>query len=152
MQDAEAALEHRQLDHGEEVDGELFEARGEAAMLLEPAHDAFDDVALPVRAAVELWTRALIRPRRNHRANAALSQVAAHRGKAVALVARQGARPRAPVPEPHAAQRGLDLPRLVRLPGGERRGQRDAAAVDHQVELGAEAATRAAERMIRRFA
>src|SRR5215207_9661535 len=120
MQAAEVALEHGQLDHGEEVDGELFEARGESAVLLEPAHHALDDIAPAVRAAVELGMWTLIRPRRDHGPNAALAQVAAHRGEAVALVARECSRPRAPVPQPHAAQRGRDLPRLVRLARGER--------------------------------
>src|SRR5215207_6707626 len=106
MQEAEAALEHGQLDHGEEVDGELFEARGESAVLLEPAHHALDDIAPAVRAAVELRMRTLIRPRRDHGPNAALAQVAAHRGEAVALVPGQSVRPRASVPQPHATQRG----------------------------------------------
>jgi hypothetical protein len=63
MQYAEAALEHRELDHGEEVHGELLEARAEAAVFLEAADDALDDVPLPIGGPVDVRMRTLIAPR-----------------------------------------------------------------------------------------
>jgi hypothetical protein len=37
MEETETPLHHRELDHGEEVDGEFLEAGGEPAVFFEPA-------------------------------------------------------------------------------------------------------------------
>lgn len=54
MKEPEAALNHGEFDHGEDVDGKLLVLSGEASALLEPADHAFDDVAVAIPAAVEL--------------------------------------------------------------------------------------------------
>src|SRR5688500_15143504 len=85
-EEPEAALEHRELHHGEEVDGELLEAGGEPSALLEPADDALDDAAPAVGRRVEARVRALVGARRDHRADPPPAQVAPHGAIAVALV------------------------------------------------------------------
>jgi hypothetical protein len=155
-EEPEAALEHRELHHGEEVDGELLDAGGEPSALLQPADDALDDAAPAVGRLVEARVRTLVRAGRDHGPDAAPAQVAPDGAIAVALVAREraGAGPRptgAPAREVDPAEQRLDLARLVGLAGGEERDEGDPAAVDQEVELGAEPAARAPERVIGRL-
>src|SRR3954469_25321473 len=156
MQDTEAALDHRELDHRQEVDGELLEARREPPALFEPADQALDDVAPAVRGLIEARVRRLIFARRDHRADPAAPQLLPDAGIAIALIAGEAAwlRARAAAaapgtPQAHGPERGLDEARLVRLPGTHHGGERDAVAVDDQMQLGAEAAARAPQRVIR---
>src|SRR5687768_6165652 len=155
-EEPEAALEHRELHHGEEVDGELLEAGGEPSALLEPADDALDDAAPAVGRRVEARVRALVGARRDHRADPPPAQVAPHGAIAVALVSgeRVGASPRpaaAPPRQVDPAEQRLDLARLMGFAWGEERGEGDPTAIDQEVELGAEPAARAAERVIGRL-
>ena len=102
--------------------------------------------------------RALILAHWDHRSDTAPAQVATHRGVAVAVVAHEppgfgpGAATLTSGPhQAHGAKDRLDELRLVSLPRTHRRGQGDAVAVDRQVQLGAEASTRAPQGMVLRL-
>jgi hypothetical protein len=47
-------LDVRHFNHAAEVAGRLLEPREDAAALLEPADESFDDVSIAVRLAVEV--------------------------------------------------------------------------------------------------
>ena len=132
------------MDEGEVGAGELVEPRGETAMLLEPADQALDDVALLVGAPLhhawsglggELW---------DDRRDAAAPESVAHRSAGIAAVGEQGPRPAAwaalaGAPHGPGRHQGLERRLLVALAGGQDEGDGSAAPLAAQVQLAAEA-------------
>jgi len=147
------------------VQGELFVARGDPTCFLEPTDAVLDDVPLPIGRSVEgrLATRTVCAPGplvlafRDHRADMPATEQRAHTGEAVPLIARQAARaatrpPAGASPNSYGIEHGLHVAALMRLPGAERRAQRQPATVGDEVELRRVSAAAAAQGMIGRLA
>jgi hypothetical protein len=94
----------------------------------------------------------LILPLRNHRSHVASAQPAPQARKAVCLVTRQRVRalPGSPArqPDPDRLEHRLEGLALLPLAAGEVEREREAPAVSHEVDLGAEAPARAAQGVI----
>src|SRR5581483_3582500 len=113
-----------------------------------------DDVPPPIYLPVEVRVARLILAGRDHRLDVPPPRPAAHVGIAVPLVSRRLLRPARPASAarpPRPAHHRLEGLALVALPGGQPDGQDDALAVAGQVNLGAEAAARAAQAVVRRL-
>src|SRR3954452_21169410 len=88
---------------------------------------------------------------RDHRGNASPAQGEPNAAAAVGLITNQLGRPQAPpadAPDRAAADQGAHLPGVVNLTTSHREDNRLAVALAAQVDLGREAATRAAQRLI----
>ena len=137
---------------GDIIDGQLVEAERQRPAPFEPAHCALDDVAPPVSGLVEVLVAGLVVARRDHWVDVPPLQPAAHAGIAVPLIPSPVLRPALlavlawPLGTAHDL---LEALRLVALAGGHPHGQHDAVAITDQVRLGAEAAPRTPQRMIR---
>src|SRR5689334_21798174 len=59
--------QHADVHHGEVVEGALVVARGNTAELFEPVDQTLDEIATPVRGAVEVWLPTLVALARDHR-------------------------------------------------------------------------------------
>lgn len=135
----------RELDHGHEVDREFLEARCDAALLLEVAVAAFDDVAAPIQFLVEVPGRGGIRTvlaflvRHDGPRPVPPDRLAGWRA-VVSLVSRNGPqRPAAAAgfsTDADAFEKRFDLCGLVRLARCHRDGQRQSVAFDKDVDLG----------------
>ena len=129
-------------------------AGGDAAALLEPIDQPLDSIAFAIGRAVEARGAAFVHLAGNHRPNPALAQRLPHRPRAVALVADQPPRPqpRAPTPGPldrAPARQRWERHLVVALPTGQGEDDRLALALGPDVDLGAEAAPRTAQRFAR---
>src|SRR5712692_3641996 len=86
------------MNHRDEVHGQLFEARAQAAALLEPPHALLDGTTASVELRVEpvpAVVRILVAAPRDDDADRMAMQPRADARVAVALVARDALRPRA---------------------------------------------------------
>src|SRR3954452_6700334 len=114
---------------------------------------AYDDVALAVCLAVEVGLAALVGFGRDHRRDAALAQSEPDAPAAVGLVTSQLGRPQArpspaDAPDCAAIDQGGDLLAVMHLAAGQGERDRLAVALAAHMDLGREAAARAAERLI----
>jgi hypothetical protein len=129
-------------------------AGGDRAMLLEAIDQALHAVALPIGDPIEADpTPRLVGAPGDDGANASPSQVGAHRAAGVALVAddaggTQTGTPPARSRHGPALQQGLHLRRLMPLAGSQDGADRLAASLGPEVDLGREAAARAAEGLV----
>ena len=140
------------MDESEVGAGELVEPRGETTMLLEPADQALDDVALTVGAPVHQAWPGLGGKLGDDRRDATAAEMLADRSAGIAAVGEQGPRAAAWSALARASHgpgrhQGLERGLLVALAGGQDEGDGSAAPLAAQVELAAEAAPRAAERL-----
>src|SRR3954453_14803084 len=140
-------------DHSEIVGGTLFISCGDASKALQPVDQALDDVALAVCLAVEVGLAALVGFGRDHRRDAALAQSEPDAPAAVGLVTSQLGRPQArpspaDAPDCAAIDQGGDLLAVMHLAAGQGERDRLAVALAAHMDLGREAAARAAERLI----
>src|SRR6266540_1173762 len=136
---------------GDIVDGQLVIAGAQGTALLEPPHHPLDDVPLAVARLVELFLTRLLLPCRDHRFEVVPPQPGADAGVAVALVRHRPGGPTLPSGPARSPGTAPDLRerlRLVPLPRCHRHSQQDADAAADQADLGAEAALRAAQRMV----
>lgn len=141
------------MDEGEIGAGELVVTSGEAAMLFEPADQPLDDIALAIGTPVHQTRPRLGGELRDDCADAAAAQMLAHRPAGIATIGQQSSRPAARPTGTGALDRasrhqGLERHLLVPLASGQDEGDRSATALAAQVQLAAEAAPRAAERLI----
>src|SRR3954465_14720468 len=140
-------------NHGEIVGGTLFVSCGNPSKVFQPIDQALDDVALAVCLAVEAGLAALVGFGRDHRGDASPAQGEPNAATAVGLITDQLGRPQArpppaDAPDRAAADQGADLLGVVNLATGQCEGDWLAVALAAQVDLGREAATRAAQRLV----
>jgi len=140
------------MDEGEVGAGQFVVAGGEAAVLLEPADQALDDVALAVGAPIHQTRPGFSAELGNDRGDAAAAEVVAHRPAGVAAIGQErswfAAWPtRAATLDRAGCQQRRERRLLVALAGGQDEGDGASAALAAQVQLGAEPAARAAERL-----
>src|SRR5262245_25321439 len=103
-----ASTEHGQIDHTQEVHGQLLEPRRRPSVLLNPDYAPLYDLAAPVGRAVEVRVATLALSSRDHGLYPAAPQVAADPTGAVRLITGETPRPSARA----ATTRPLDLHRL----------------------------------------
>lgn len=90
-------MDERHFDEAAEVLRRFLEAREDASRFFQPANQALDDVAPPVRPAVEFHRPDSVGVRllgRNHRTDAQMQQVFVDPVRTIPFVAAQGHRPR----------------------------------------------------------
>ena len=136
--------------------GALVVASGEGAALFEPVDQALHAIALAIGGPIEGGTAALASAGRDNRPDAALAQAPPDGRAAIALVAGQalGAEPwpaRAGPLDGAAVEQLGQGHLLVALPSGQDRAEWLAAAFGAQVNLRAEAALAAPERLLAPF-
>jgi hypothetical protein len=137
------------------VNGKLLVAGGDAAELLEAIDGSFHPIALAIGSPVEARVAWLVTAGGDHCTNTTLSQVGADGSIAEALVPSDTPRAEAwptwarPLDLATLHQR-RDKPRFVSLAATDDHDHGSATTLDPQVELGAEATPRAAERFVRR--
>lgn len=144
--------------------GELVRSHGQTAPLLEPVNASLDRVALLVRFGIEGRRSAagtaspqtvadLVRRLGDDSADTALAEVISDRAGRVRAVRKDGIRP-GPGPPGSAARNtdgghdGLEGRGVACLPCGDAEGQGPCMAVAGEVNLCAQAATGAAERVV----
>jgi hypothetical protein len=133
-----------ELNAGEEISGELVEACGDGAKVLEFIEEALDEVALAIEhevagprcLAVGLW--------RNHRCDVALSEGVEQRVGIIGLVADQGLRV-------GVVEERLRASQIMRLPRREHHIDRIADCIDQDVDFGGQSAARSADRLLAIF-
>ncbi len=126
---------------GEEVAGELVEARSNAPEMLELVEVALDEVALAVDAPADRAMDAALAGRRNVGLGAAPADEIEQGVGVIAAVGDDVAALEAG----EQMRSGLEI---VGLSGGQHQTHRQAALVDEGVDLGAQSATRAADGVI----
>lgn len=131
VDEAEPEARGGELDQGQVARGGLVVAGGDGAELLELVVQPLDPVPQPVELAVERERLLADRMGRDHRQHAVEQQVLPDPVGVVAGVADQAARARGEVLDQRFEDAGL-----VRLPGREDDGQRQAVGVAAQVQLG----------------
>ena len=129
-----------ELDEGEIAVRQLVEAGEDAPVVLHEAEQVLDLVALAVEVPVGRALLAAGRPGWDHRQDAGGGQGRQDRVGVVSLVGdhRLGRT---------AVEQGQGLRRVALPPGGQVEGERVAQGVPGRVQLGREAAARAAERL-----
>src|ERR1051325_5860030 len=148
-----------------EVDGQFFEARADAAVLLQPADTLLDHRAAAIGFAVKGDAR--IPPRqfvvlvRDHRLDLLPLNPVAHAGDAIPLVTGELFRlvpafSPSPPPSDEAgdglADHRFGASAFVHLAGAHLDRERSARAVSNQMELRSKPASAAAQRVVRRLA
>ena len=126
---------HRgELDHGEEIGGELVIASGNAAEVLQFGEEPLDQVAFAVQPLAEAGFPLAVALRRDvGRGTLVLDQFADAVGVVGLVGQHDGARPKV------VKQLVCDLP-VVRLPGGQAEPDREPLRIDDDVDLGREPA------------
>jgi hypothetical protein len=142
------------MDEGEVGAGELVVSCGKATVLLQAADQPFDDVAFAVGLPVHHAGSRLGPELRDDHSDAAAPEMIAHAMAGVPPIAEQRPGPRsgpatAGTFHRSGGHQGLESGLLVALAGGQDEGDRPAASLAAQVELAAEAASGAAERLAR---
>ena len=131
------------MDAGEEVAGELVVARGDGAELLELAEEVLDQMARLVELLVVRPRRGAVALGRDHRELAGGGERLDHPGIGVErLVGDQGVGGK-------LGQEGVGAVQVVRLSRREQEADRVAERVDQSVDLGAQPAFAAADRLVR---
>jgi hypothetical protein len=131
-----------EVDRGQEVDGAFVVAGGDGAVLLELGEEILDEVARLVQGLVVGARVLAVGLGRDHGRFARLPQRSDHPLLGVErLVGDQGIRL-----EPR--QQGIRALQVVRLPGREGKAGRVAERVDQGVDLGAQAASAAPDRLL----
>ena len=149
---SQVARDERQLHHSKGVRRELLEARRDSPRLLEPTDTPLNDVPASVRQSIEMMTSTLIGARWDYGSDVPGTQPGTNVRKAIALVASKSARtaagPAVCAPDRDGLHDLYEALRLVRLPrrGGDGEGQ--SSAVNNQVELRGEPASRATQCVI----
>ena len=130
------------MDGGEEVPGELVVARGDGAELLELTEEVLDQMACLVEFFVVRARCRAIALGRDHRDLVGSGKRLDYPGIGVeSLVGEQriGGEVR---------QEGVGALQIMRLPGGEQKFDRVAECVDQGMDLGAQPAFAAADRLV----
>ena len=151
------ATDHRQLQHCEVIDRELFESSGDAAALLEqsdgPLHYVSPPVGLVIEASAPSNAAFLIRPLWDHRFDSAPMKPLADPPEAVAPITGEALGPSTHLatglPNLDRVEHGGKALRLVGLPGADLHCQRQTVAIGHEVQFCAETASRAPESVVR---
>jgi hypothetical protein len=139
------------MEHSEEVLGAFFVSRGDAAKLFEAIEQALHSVARPIGRAVEAGSATLVALGRDHRPDAAPTQVVPRGLARKGLVGGQ-----APRPEPWTAtlaadragiEQGWKRGAVVPLATTQLEGDWLAISLGTNMDLGREAAPAAAERL-----
>ena len=130
------------VEHGQEGAGCLLIPRRDAAALFQATDHALDPVPQPVNIAVERPARRTVALERDHRLDATDQQILAQPVRIISLVTEKPLRP----PLPKGEQIGGG-PEIMNLATGEVERQRLAGRVGTNVNLGAEAASGATERL-----
>lgn len=133
------------MNGGKEVGGVLFEAGCDPAGVLDLVEEPFDEIALPIQDFAVAARHAPASGRRNAGPDAPLAQVLAKPVSIVGLVADEAAVGRKSLDE------GGHGREIVRLPGCQGQCNRQAATIDHGMDLGGQAAARAPNRFLAVF-
>src|SRR3954447_6268724 len=154
LQSSEPEADHADGQHGAIVDPALLVAGRDPAVLLQAVDQPLDPVPEPVRLAVEAGPAALALLGRDDRRDAAPPELPPGLRAAVGLVARHPPRAQArpaPALAPDRARVEHRLQRHLLVPLAARKDDSDrpATALSPQVDLGREAASGAAERLVR---
>src|SRR5215471_5212074 len=153
-------MNHRDLDHGQEVQSELFETSTNPSAFFEPADALLNDAATSVGFSIEfLWSSTAVDSRvvspRDHAGDMVGSKPFADSGEIVAFVSRQTFRSLADsarrLRDGNLVHQGLDPCRVMDLTGGHLRGEGKALTVNHQVEFCAESSPGAAKTVVSRL-
>ena len=148
-EESQIALDHRQLNQAQVIQGQFLVTRGQGATFFEPAHAPLDHIAAPVVVGVvrhgPSWPRlAAVLLRWDHRDDPMAAQPLADAQGAVRAIGGHAFRPPAGSPlalgHLHTVQRGLELGRLVRLAGQEQGGEWESSPVAEHMHFRAEAA------------
>ncbi len=123
----------------------LFEAGCDPAGVLDLVEEPFDEIALPIQDLAVAARHAPASSGRNAGPDASLAQVLAKPVGIVGLVADEAAVGRKSLDE------GWYGREIVRLPGCQSQCDRQAAAIDHGMDLGGQAAARAPNRFLAVF-
>jgi len=140
--------QHRQV-----VTCQLFVACGDATKLLEPVETLLDTMPFPIGPLVERTPPPFGAFAGNDHPNAMLTQIPAERTTAVAFIRADPLRTQARSAPPASFDRSLfqqrlGWGRLMLLPGGQTAGERTALPVGAERDLGREAASASAERLL----
>lgn len=143
------------MDHREEVHSQLLESCRQAAALLEPTDALLDAAASPIQLLVEAMPSIvlmLVDASWDDTADRMTTQPLPDAREAVAFVASEARRSSASSSrgsaDAHAVHDRFEPLGLVDLPRRDVRGEGESATVSNQVELAAESAARAAERVV----
>lgn len=117
------------MNHGIEVSRELFEARGEAALILEAAEEALDDVSLAIDPLAEVAIARAVLARRDDRLGAQPAHGAANGPAVVGLVGDEL------LEAVGLGEQRLDVSAVMVLPARDQEAARPAAAVDPRVDF-----------------
>src|SRR5262245_49183226 len=159
-QEAQIAFDKRQLDQPEVVERQFLVACRNGTTLFQPAHALLDGTAPAILLTViRHWTATFALPSapfgRNDRRNPTRPQEVADAHRVISAVGCQATwappSPSACAGDGHLLQYRFDLGRFVSLPRRETGIERDAVAVTEQMDFGAEAAHRAAKRVVSGF-
>lgn len=140
------------MNEGEIGAGELIVSGGEMAVLFQAADQPLDEIALAVDAPVHEVLPGLGGELRDDGGDAAATQVLADRAAGVAAIGKQRLGPtawatRAGTRDGTRRHQGLERGLLVTLAGGQDERDGPPAPLAAQMELAAEPAPRAAERL-----
>lgn len=133
------------MNGGEEVDGVFFEAGGDPASVFEFVEEAFDEIALPIQDLAVAARPSPASSGWDAGSDMALAQELTEPVGVVGFVSDE-----ATIGWNHIEQSAGGA-KIVRLAGGQGQAHRQAAAVDHGIDLGRQPAARAPNRLIAVF-
>lgn len=117
------------MKHRIEVSRELFEARGDPALVLEAAEEALDDVSLAIGLLAEVAIARAVLARRDDRLGPQPTYAPANGSAVVGLVGDE-------LPESTGlGEQRLDVSAVMILPARDQETARPAVAVDPRVDL-----------------
>ena len=156
----EVTLNHCELDHGEEIDGEFFVACGDAPGLFEPPDASLHDIAASIGVCIESGRSSRLTTvrfgfLRNHRTDSSPTKPPPNPRHIVSLVSRDALWSPTSSPTPLRHANGIDHRfkpfRFMPVPGGHMHGQGSGLTVHDPVDFAPKPASRAPQRMIGRF-
>ena len=140
---AQPEVDGSQLEHGEEVCGVLFVARGEPSEVFDTVEEPFDAVARPIEHRAEAGFPATMNHRRDVGRGTGGFDLAAQPVGVIRLV---GEHDGVFVQVPEQTRGNRAVPRLA---GGQNQFERQTARVGQGMDLGGQPAARAAHTAIR---
>ncbi len=142
-------MDHSELDHGEEVRGQLLVTGGDAPAALEPADAPFDHVPASVLPAVELG-RPFAASAGDHSFDGASGKPETNTRRAVRSITgdRVGT---TPASDSHGVHQSFELLGLMCLSGGDQGAQRHASSIGHKMKLRSKASAGSSQGVVGGF-